>query len=449
MKIKNSLFILLAGIFWGSMGIFVHLLTDYFGFSSLQAACLRIMSGVIIMFIFLAIKDKSLLKITPKDLPLLASNGVFSVFLMTVFYFASISSGTSMSVSAVILYTAPFIVMLLSCLFLGEKLTAQKVICLVIAFCGCCLVSVSEKGYSTPLGVIFGLLSGVAYALYSILSTMALKRHSAYTVTFYSFFFAGICSLVLSVFTKMGEKVSKTENLYFFVLSVLMTGLVTAVLPFLLYTKGLMGTSPSKASIMAYAEPVSACLFGYFLMDETMTLKMICGILLTIIAIVLLNTDIKVLNRKNKPKVLISRCLLGEKCRYDGKSKEYVQMDRLKDKCVFIAVCPEQDGGLTTPRQASEIREGRVFMSDGEDVTAYFQKGAEKALSIAVENGCKIAILKAKSPSCGKGKIYDGNFTGTLSDGDGITAKLLMDNEIGVFTEEEIDKVVEILEECK
>ena len=82
MKIKNSLFILLAGIFWGSMGIFVHLLTDYFGFSSLQAACLRIMSGVIIMFIFLAIKDKSLLKITPKDLPLLASNGVFSVFLM-------------------------------------------------------------------------------------------------------------------------------------------------------------------------------------------------------------------------------------------------------------------------------------------------------------------------------------------------------------------------------
>ncbi len=299
MKTKNSNSILLAGVFWGSMGIFVHLLTDGFGFNSLQAACLRIMSAAALLFVFLLVYNKSLLKIKAADLPVLVCNGIFSVFLMTVFYFVSISSDTSMSISAVLLYTAPFVVMLLSCVFLGEKLTLQKVVCLVVAFGGCCLVSFSEPGYSTPKGLIFGLLSAVAYGLYSIFSTMALKKHHPYTVTFYSFFFAALCSVVMSFVTDLGYTASKAQNSLALVGAVILTGLVTAVLPFMLYTVGLNGTSPSKASIMAYAEPVSACIFGYA-MGENMTPWMIVGIVLTLLSIVLLNIQLPNLKKKGK-----------------------------------------------------------------------------------------------------------------------------------------------------
>lgn len=289
MKLKNSILILLAGILWGSMGVFVHLLTDFFGFDSLQAASLRMMSAAVILFLFLLFYDRSLLKIKAKDTILLMCNGILSIFLMTVFYFASISSGTSMSISAVLLYTAPFIVMLLSCIFLGEKLTLHKVICLVIAFAGCCLVSISEPGYSTPGGLVFGVLSGIAYALYSIFGTVALKKHHPYTVTFYSFFFAGLSSVILAFVTNLCKTACQVEKPSLLILAIIATGLITAVLPFLLYTKGLSGTSPSKASIMAYAEPVSACVFGFF-MGESMTLPMVFGIALTLFAIILLNT---------------------------------------------------------------------------------------------------------------------------------------------------------------
>lgn len=299
MKFKNSILILLAGTLWGSMGVFVHLLTDVFGFSSLQAASLRMMSAAIILFIFVLCRDSSLLKIKAKDIPLLLCNGVFSIFLMTVFYFASISSGTSMSISAVLLYTAPFIVMLISCVFLGEKLVLHKVLCLIIAFFGCCLVSISEPGYSTASGLIFGVLSGIAYALYSIFGSLALKKHHPYTVTFYSFFFAGLSSLALAFITSLGKTAQQAPKPSLLILTIAATGLITAVLPFLLYTKGLSGTSPSKASIMAYAEPVSACVFGFF-MGESMTFPMLCGIALTLIAIVLLNINLPLLSQRGK-----------------------------------------------------------------------------------------------------------------------------------------------------
>ena len=130
----NSIYILLAGIFWGSMGLFVHVLTDTFGFSSIQGAVIRITSCMIILGIFLFIKDRSLFRVKPKDLPLLAANGLISVLLMTSFYFASVSAGTSMSITAVLVYTAPFIVVLVSCLFMGERFTLQKVISLIVAF---------------------------------------------------------------------------------------------------------------------------------------------------------------------------------------------------------------------------------------------------------------------------------------------------------------------------
>ncbi|MBQ7399856.1 MAG: EamA family transporter [Clostridia bacterium] len=300
MNIKNSIYIILAGIFWGSMGLFVHVLTDTFGFSSIQGAVIRITTCVVILGIFLLIKDRKLFKVNPKHLPLLAANGLISVLLMTSFYFASVSAGTSMSITAVLVYTAPFIVVLVSCLFMGEKFTVQKVVSLIIAFVGCCLVSLTDTGKSTPLGLLFGVLSGASYALYSILSTLALRRNlHSFTVTFYSFVFASVGCIFIAIFTDMGSVFAAATDIPKLTFAMLGTGLVTAVLPFTLYTAGLSGTSPAKASIMAYIEPIAACVFGYF-RGESMTPLMILGIVLTVMAIVFLNIKIPFLSREEK-----------------------------------------------------------------------------------------------------------------------------------------------------
>lgn len=133
--------------------------------------------------------------------------------------------------------------------------------------------------------------------------------------------------------------------------------------------------------------------------------------------------------------ILVSACLAGFPCRYDGTSKTNEKIVQLVREGKAIPVCPEQLGGLTTPRLPSEIRNGRVFSSEGRDVTPEFEKGAAAVLQIAKEYGCTKAILKARSPSCGKGQIYDGTFSGKLVDGNGKTTELLLENGIEVITE--------------
>ena len=135
-----------------------------------------------------------------------------------------------------------------------------------------------------------------------------------------------------------------------------------------------------------------------------------------------------------KEKILVSACLLGTNCKYSaGNNYSEEVMEYLKDYEI-IPICPEQLGGLPTPRPASEIIGDKVINNEGTDVTSNYQKGAEETLKIAKLLGIKKALLKAKSPSCGNGKIYDGTFSGTLIDGDGITTKLLKENNIEVIT---------------
>lgn len=135
-----------------------------------------------------------------------------------------------------------------------------------------------------------------------------------------------------------------------------------------------------------------------------------------------------------KEKILVSACLLGTNCKYSGGNNYSDEvMEFLKDY-ETIPICPEQLGGLPTPRPASEIVGDKVINIEGNDVTSNYIKGAEEALKIAKMLGIKKALLKAKSPSCGNGKIYDGTFTNTLIEGDGITTKLLKENDIKVIT---------------
>lgn len=140
--------------------------------------------------------------------------------------------------------------------------------------------------------------------------------------------------------------------------------------------------------------------------------------------------------------LLISACLLGIPCRYDGRSVKAVDVSALREKYNLIPVCPEIYGGLPTPRTPSERQGDKTVMKDGRDVTENYLLGAKAAYDLCSELGCKKALLKEKSPSCGKGKIYDGSFTGTLTDGSGVTAEYLMARGIDVYGESEIDKLI-------
>ena len=139
--------------------------------------------------------------------------------------------------------------------------------------------------------------------------------------------------------------------------------------------------------------------------------------------------------------ILVSACLLGCPCRYDGKSKPNDAVLALMEHHTLIPICPEQMGGLATPRVPAERKDGGVFTERGGDVTEQYRRGAEEALRLARLYGCKYAILKERSPSCGSGQIYDGSFSRRLIDGDGVTAQLLKAHGITVLGESEVDKL--------
>ena len=134
-------------------------------------------------------------------------------------------------------------------------------------------------------------------------------------------------------------------------------------------------------------------------------------------------------------RILISACLLGARCRYDGASKPQPWIAALAERHTLVPVCPEQLGGLSTPRPPSERRGDRVVTRTGGDVTAQYRRGAEETLRLCRLLGCEAALLKERSPSCGSGEIYDGTFTGTLTEGDGVTAELLRAQGIPVYGE--------------
>lgn len=137
--------------------------------------------------------------------------------------------------------------------------------------------------------------------------------------------------------------------------------------------------------------------------------------------------------------ILVSNCLLGCECRYKGDGCENERILELAKEHTLIGVCPEQMGGLPTPRDPSEIVGDRVMSCRGADVTEQYLRGAQTALHLAKLNRADFAILKAKSPSCGKGLIYDGTFSGNKVAGNGITTALLLENSIPVYTEDELD----------
>lgn len=139
--------------------------------------------------------------------------------------------------------------------------------------------------------------------------------------------------------------------------------------------------------------------------------------------------------------LIVSACLAGVECRYNGSPFPVPAILNMVKKGTALPVCPEILGGLTIPRPPAEIRNGRIVLNTGEDVTEQFLRGAQTAFAIAAAIGCQKAVVKSKSPTCGCGRIYDGTFSGTLIAGDGIFTKLLKEHDIEVLTEEDLEEL--------
>jgi uncharacterized protein YbbK (DUF523 family) len=137
--------------------------------------------------------------------------------------------------------------------------------------------------------------------------------------------------------------------------------------------------------------------------------------------------------------ILVSACLAGRECAYDGSARPNDEIMRLVREGRAVLVCPEEEGGLTTPRPAAEIQpDGSVLTNGGVDVTAQYEEGARIAVRRAREKGCTTAILKARSPACGCGAVYDGSFTHELTEGDGIAARALKEAGVEIVTDEDV-----------
>lgn len=287
-KHAGAALIVTAGIFWASMGIFVRSLGKY-GFDSMQISALRLLSASACFWLVLALRRRSGFKIQRRDIPLFLGMGLGSVAVMTCSYFTAIRLLT-MSTAAILLYTSPIWVMIMSVLFFREKITVRKIIALAFAFGGCVMVSGLGSTQINVPGLIAGLLSGVAYGLYSIFGTVALRRYSPFTVTAYAFSIGGMGVLALADPPDMIQKIAAAENIPGLLLLVAATGIVTAVIPYLLYTIGLKSTEPSRAAILATSEPMVATLLGVIVYREGLNPVCCAGILCILLAIITLNS---------------------------------------------------------------------------------------------------------------------------------------------------------------
>lgn len=288
MKKLAPVFVLTAGTLWGVMGIFVRKLGTY-GFSPLQIACLRILFGAALFLIIVTAYRPGLLKIKIRDIGLFLGMGLLSLLLFTVCYFTTINLA-SLSVAAILLYTSPVWVMLMSAVCFREVITRRKILCAAMAFGGCVLVSgIGSAVQLSPMVLVTGLLSAIGYGLYSIFGTFALRKYPPLTVTTYAFLFGALGAAILCKPSEIAEILCAAANPAGLVLLLIVTAFVTAVLPYLFYTVGLSHMRASTAAIMASIEPVVATAAGALVFGESLTVPAFAGIALVLGAIVVLN----------------------------------------------------------------------------------------------------------------------------------------------------------------
>ncbi len=275
-----------GGFCWGFMGFFTRHLAGY-GIGPNSAIIVRCGIAALCFGLLILCTDPGRFRIRVKDLWCFLGTGLLSLLFFTFCYFHAINM-MSLSAAAILLYTAPAIVVLLSAVLFHEKITRIRIAAVGLAFAGCCLVSgVGTDTVVTMKGVLFGLGSGLGYALYTIFSRYALQKgYSSMTINFYSCLFAaaGACAIWRPEDLAGLMTASAASALW-----CAATGVLSCFVPYLLYTYSLTGLENGRASVLASVEPVVASLIGVFVYHERMTVPAGIGVLLVLSAILLLN----------------------------------------------------------------------------------------------------------------------------------------------------------------
>lgn len=290
---KYSLSVILAGTIWGSMGFWTRTMGSM-GLSTFSVICVRCWFSAIAFALTIFFTDRSRFRVALKDFWVFIGTGIISLLFFTLCYFRAMQI-MSLSTAAILLYTSPVFVILISVPCFGERITVKKLSAMVLAFLGCILVSgIGSSSAISTAGLLIGLGSGLCYGLYSIFSRFALnKGYSSITINFYTCVLAAIGALPFIFGSGSGSEfmivVSGAKEFWFIVTA----SLVSCYLPYMLYTYGLVGLENGKAAIMASIEPVVATVFGFILYDEKLTVMSTLGIVLVLGAIVLLNVKSK------------------------------------------------------------------------------------------------------------------------------------------------------------
>ncbi len=283
----SLLYIICGAALWGFLGIFVRSINNT-GFSSFDICFFRSFGTAVFLFIFLLTFNKNALKIRLKDIWCFIGSGLISIVFFNYCYFTTITK-TSLSIAAVLLYTSPAFVIVLSAVIFKERITVNRFIAVTLAIAGCVCVSGIFGENSGNLSVptfLAGIGAGLGYALYSIFSRIALnKGYSTMTITFYTFLIASVGTIpFLSTFNLPGQ-IAKHPGCIAPILGII---LVSTVLPYMLYTTGLKNTTNTTASILACIEPMIATILGVLLFNEAMTLPNFIGIVLILGASILI-----------------------------------------------------------------------------------------------------------------------------------------------------------------
>lgn len=279
--------LLISGFLWGLTGIYVRYFNGL-GISSASVVWIRVASAFIVLFFFLLVKDRRLLRIRLRDFWCFAGTGICSIALFNYCYFTNITE-TSLSVACTMLYLSPVFALLYSVVLFRERVTVRKMFACLLAVLGCAMVTgiFTDLNAITLRGLILGILSGAAYGLYGIFSRFALNRgYHALTITVYTFLFAVLGVTPLADFEGLQQGFGQMHHngIYYLLLM-----LITSVLPYLLYTKGLERVSPSVAAVVVVIEPVCAMLVGAIFFGEPITILGFIGMCFVVGAIVLLN----------------------------------------------------------------------------------------------------------------------------------------------------------------
>lgn len=287
----GSVVIMTAGILWGTMGIFVKRLT-LAGFTPAEVSAMRYIFSAFIILAAVFLLDRKSLTIEKKDIWKFATVGLIGFLATSTFLYLGVSL-SSIAVADVLMYTAPIWVQIASVILFNEKLNAVKILCITLTFSGCVLVSgirSSSDLNTNVLGILFGLLSGICYASYSIAGKFILRKYSGTTLTAYATIFAGLGAPFTVNVKSIANKIAAD---YVSLLYVLVIAVFCTVVPYFLYSVGLKNTNASKAAVLSCIEPVTASLVSVIIAKEVLSPFQVTGIACVLSAIILLKLGFK------------------------------------------------------------------------------------------------------------------------------------------------------------